>query len=61
MPTEIPCQTPLETAAHTYVGDLLDRAAALRLPELFASHIPMPCINCRTVTGSVWWPCVPPA
>jgi hypothetical protein len=40
MRTEIPYQTPHETAAHTYVRDLLDRAAALRLPELFASPHP---------------------
>jgi hypothetical protein len=40
MGTKIPYQTSHETAAHTYVGDLLDRAAALRLPELFASPHP---------------------
>jgi hypothetical protein len=40
MGTEIPYQTPPETAAHTYVRDLLDRAAAVRLPELFASPHP---------------------
>ncbi len=40
MRTEIPYQTAHETAAHRYVHDLLDRAAALRLPELFASPHP---------------------
>jgi hypothetical protein len=40
MRTAIPEQTPPETAAHTYVRDLLDRAAAIRLPELFVSPHP---------------------
>ena len=40
MGTAIPNQTPPETAAHTYVRDLLDRAATIRLPELFASAHP---------------------
>jgi hypothetical protein len=40
MRTEISDQTPDETAAHTYVRELLDRAAAVRLPELFASPHP---------------------
>lgn len=40
MRTAIPDQTPPETAAHTYIRELLDRAAAVRLPELFASPHP---------------------
>jgi hypothetical protein len=40
MRTAITDQTPPETAAHVYVRDLLDRAAAIRLPELFASPHP---------------------
>jgi hypothetical protein len=40
MRTETPDQTPPETAANAYVADLLDRAAAVRLPELFASPHP---------------------